>query len=121
MADHYGTTATFSAGQGVEWEETARRVELLLIERLPADTYRWVQGTADISGVAARSNVDFKPTPDQAQALLSLVRADAEIRNLLFRHDQIQGRLAENHGIWMDAAAELLGTLDTELTRLRGG
>lgn len=121
LADYYGMTAALSAGQVVEWEETTRRVELLLIERLPAGTYRWVQGTANISGIAVRSNMDFEPTLDQARALLSLVRADAEFRNLLFRHGQIQSRMAENHGVWMAAAAELLGTLDTELTRLRGG
>lgn len=121
LADYYGTTAAYAAGQLVEWEETARRVELLIIERLPADTYRWVQATAHIDGIADRSRVNFEPTPGEAQGLLSLVRADAEIRNLLFRHAQIQSRVAENHRVWMAAAAELLGTLDSELTRLRGG
>ena len=119
LAGYYGSIDAYEAVQVAEWQEQALRVETLLIERLPPDTYRWVQGTASPTGIAQRDAVDFALSPQQVRALLARIGADNELRNMLFRHGQILLRMEGTHQEWMDDAGELLFTLDGELNRLR--
>ena len=121
LTEYYGERETYHETQILEWQQDARRVEALLIERLPADAYRWVQGTAMPSGIADPELVDFTLTQAQVMALLAQVREDAEISNQLFRHAQILTRMASIHAQWSQQATALMRTLDAELARRVGG
>jgi hypothetical protein len=119
LAGYYGSIEGYEAVQVAEWQDQSQWVETLLIERLPPDTYRWVQGTASPDAIARRDVVDFTLDPQQVRALLAQIGADNELRNMLFRHGQILLRMADVHGGWMTDAGELLVALDAELSRLR--
>ena len=119
LADYHSLTGMYGAAQYQEWKETASRVEFVLVERMAPDVYRWVQTASSPYTIADRSLPDFLPSTQRVRSLLETVRGDAEIRNLLFRQAQVQIRLSRGHREFKGMAADLLGTLDVELARLR--
>ena len=65
LADYYGSVETAESAQLPEWIDTAARVELLVIERLPWEMYQWVQ----YAGELAAGQGTFDPGDDGAVSI----------------------------------------------------
>lgn len=119
LAQYHADGVRYRATQFPEWDATAGRVELLLIERLTPNVYRWTQAASRPAEIADRTFTDMDVSRAEVQALVRETAADAELRNLLYRMALVQRRLAFTHETWAVEATHLLDTLDAELERLR--
>jgi len=119
LAEYHAVADRSRAAQFPEWDATAGRVELLLIERLDRDVYRWTQAASHPTEISDRTRTEVDVSRAEVEGLVRATAADAELQNLLYRMTLVQRRLANTHDEWAGSATRLLDIVDAELERLR--